>query len=91
MAYQAVPQIIKGVSKLKEIWESSTLTSNTGPGAVKFVVPTIANGLVFVAGGVPAYGPGLPGGTNVTCTASFLVTGTTPACQGMLSVYGQLH
>jgi len=90
-AYQAVPQTVNGTTTLKEIWDSSTLTSNYGPGAVKFVAPTIANGFVFVAGGTSSYAPGLPGGTNVTCTATFLVTAQTPACQGMLSVYGQLH
>lgn len=90
VAYQAVPQIVKGVTTLKELWQSSTSSSNYGPGAVKFTVPTIANGFVFVPGGVSSYAPGLPGGINVSCTAAFLATCTTPACQGMLSVYGQL-
>jgi hypothetical protein len=90
-AYQALPQTVNGTTTLKELWHSSSLVSNYGPGGVKFVAPTIANGLVFVAGGVPGYAPGLPGSMNVNCTATFLVTSTTPACQGMLSVYGQLH
>jgi hypothetical protein len=90
-AYQAIPQTVKGVSGLKALWESSTSTNNYGPGAVKFTVPTVANGLVFVPGGVPNYAPGLPGGPNVNCTASFLVTESTPACQGMLSVYGEIQ
>ena len=90
-AYQALPQTLNGTTTLKELWHSSSLVSNYGPGGVKFVAPTIANGLVFVAGGVPGYAPGLPGSMNVNCTATFLVTSTTPACQGMLSVYGQLH
>ena len=46
---------------------------------------------MFVPGGVPNYAPGLPGGPNVNCTASFLVTESTPACQGMLSVYGEIQ
>jgi hypothetical protein len=47
---------------------------------------------VFVAGGVSGYAPGLPGGTNVNCTAKALVNGSTPTvCQGMLSVYGKVH
>lgn len=55
-------------------------------------VPTVANGLVFVAGGVPGYAPGQPGGTNVNCTATALVNTSTPnACHGMLSVYGKIH
>lgn len=90
-AYQAVPQTQGGVTTLKELWVSSNKTSNAGPGAIKFMAPTIANGLVFLAGGAPGYAPGLPGSTGVTCTATFLVTAQTPACQGMLSVYGQLH
>jgi hypothetical protein len=90
-AYQALPQTVKGSTILKELWHSSTLVSNYGPGAVKFVAPTIANGFVFVAGGAPGYAPGMPGAMNVTCTATFLATSTTPACQGMLSVYGKLH
>ena len=91
MAYQAVPQKVQGVSTLRELWESSSSPVNYGPGAVKFTVPTIANGFVFVPGGVSGYAPGLPGATGVNCTATFLVTSTTPACQGMLSVYGRLH
>ena len=90
-AYQAVPQTVNGATTLKELWTSSTMVSNYGPGAVKFVAPTIANGFVFVAGGTSGYAPGLPGGPNVTCTATFLATTQTPACQGMLSVYGQLQ
>ena len=48
LAYQAVPQTVQGVSALKELWESSSISGNFGPGAVKFTVPTIANALVFV-------------------------------------------
>jgi hypothetical protein len=90
-AYQAVPQTVRGVPMLKELWQSSSISTNFGPGAIKFTVPTIANGFVFVAGGTSGYAPGLPGSSGVNCTATFLVTSTTPACQGMLSVYGKLH
>jgi hypothetical protein len=77
---------------LRELWESSTGGFNTGPGAVKFTVPTVAGGLVFVPGGTPGYAPGLPGGTRVNCTAAALTNSTLPAiCGGMLSVYGKLH
>ncbi len=90
-AYEAVPQTFNGSTTLRALWEASSSTANYGPGAVKFTVPTVANGFVFVPGGVQNYAPGLPGGDKVNCTASFLATGTTPTCQGMLSVYGQLQ
>jgi hypothetical protein len=45
VAYQAVPN--PQTITLTELWESSTISSDYGPGAVKFIVPTIANGLVF--------------------------------------------
>jgi hypothetical protein len=76
---------------LKELWESSVSPANAGPGAVKFAVPTIAGGLVFVPGGTHGYAPGLSGGKAVNCTASALATATTPTCGGLLSIYGMLH
>jgi len=88
--YDAVPNPNKHV--LTELWESSTLAANNGPGAVRFTVPTIAGGLVFIGGGTPGYAPGPPGAPGVNCTATALVNSTTPnACGGMLSVYGKLH
>ncbi len=90
IAYDAVPNATTHV--LKEIWESSMSAGNNGPGSVKFSVPTIAGGLVFVPGGAPGYAPGPPGGKGVNCTATALVgSGTPPACGGLLSVYGKLH
>jgi hypothetical protein len=90
-AYNAIPGP-PNAPVLSELWKSSTGTSNAGPGAVKFAVPTVAGGLVFVSGGTPGYAPGVPGGTDVNCTAAALVNSTTPTiCGGMLSVYGQLH
>jgi len=75
---------------LQELWESSG--SNAGPGAVKFTVPTIAGGLVFVGGGTSGYAPGPPGGTGVNCTAAALANSTTPTvCGGQLAVYGKIH
>lgn len=90
VVYDAVPNVTTHV--LTEVWESSKTAGNNGPGAVKFTVPTIAGGLVFVGGGTPGYAPGPPGGTGVNCTASALVNSTTPrACGGLLSIYGKLH
>jgi hypothetical protein len=52
IVYVAVPTNVTGLGiVLEELWSSSLSQSNNGPGAVKFAVPTIANGLVFVAGG----------------------------------------
>ena len=90
IVYDAVPNI--ATHALKEVWESSQTKGNNGPGAVKFTVPTVAGGLVFVPGGAPGYAPGPPAGKGVNCTASALVaSGTPPACGGLLSVYGKLH
>jgi len=92
IAYYALPQTVKGQTELEEIWESDTNSSNDGPGAVKFTVPTVANGLVFVGGGVQGYAPGPAGGSGVNCTGVTLTTSQTPAvCQGALYVYGQLQ
>jgi hypothetical protein len=78
--------------ELTELWESSVGTNNAGPGAVKWTVPTIAGGLVFVGGGTPGYAPGPAGRKGVNCTAAALADSTTPTiCGGMLSVYGKIH
>ena len=89
VVYNPIP--VSGENELKELWESSISSTDAGPGAVKFTVPTIAGGLVFVGGGTPGYAPGLPGGTNVNCTAAALVTASMPTiCGGQLAVYGEL-
>jgi hypothetical protein len=76
---------------LNELWASDVGSGNAGPGAVKFTVPTVAGGLVFVPGGNRGYAPGPAGGTNVNCTAAALVNSSTPTiCGGLLSVYGKL-
>jgi hypothetical protein len=71
---------------MTRFWSS---TSGNGPGAVKYVVPTIANGMVFVAGGASNYAPGPQGQTGVNCSPA-ASGGTAPTCQGLLVVYGQL-
>lgn len=88
--YNALPSGTKPI--LTELWESNIGTANLGPGAVKFTVPTVAGGLVFVSGGTPGYAPGPPGAKNVNCTAAALVNTATPTiCGGMLSIYGKVH
>ena len=75
---------------LQELWQASG--TNVGPGAVKYTIPTVAGGLVFVGGGTSGYAPGPPGGTGVNCTASALANSTTPTvCGGQLAVYGKIH
>jgi len=56
-AYKAVPS---AGSLGPELWDTSAFSqSNPGnPGAVKFVVPTVVDGKVFVAGGAQGYEPG---------------------------------
>jgi hypothetical protein len=92
--YQAVPTSVNGTIVLEYLWASSLNTSNYGgPGSVKFAVPTVANGLVFVPGGASGYAPGpldIPG-SLANCTASALATQTTPACLGLVTVYGRVH
>jgi hypothetical protein len=84
-----VPSGLPNQYVLNELWNSSTSGNDDGPGAVKYTVPTVANGLVFVAGGPPKYAPGPAGGTGVNCTSSYPSGTGTPTCGGMLSVYGK--
>lgn len=73
--YTAVPS----GGKISYLWDSSKLPNPTTamPGAVKFVMPTVSDGYVFIAGGVPAYF-----GTGTTGCPS----GTTFTCQGQLTI-----
>jgi len=89
--YTAVP--VAGTLALDV--NSSTLAllpgmTNYGPGAVKFAVPTIAGGLVFVAGGEANpvyYKPGKDTSNGANCTPSATAGGS---CLGALYIYG-LH
>ncbi len=99
--YAAVPVCtVQGCScsssacTITEDFRSDKLTgvTYTGPGAVKFTLPTVAGGMVFVAGGLPpaadgsskGYYPGPTGQTNVNCSP----TATSGTCAGYLFVYG---
>jgi hypothetical protein len=73
IAYTAIPN----GSSMTELWDSQT-SEQTGPGAVKFVPPTVVDGKILIGGGIPGY---IPGGAN--CPVVPLPT----AC-GQLTVYG---
>ena len=63
-----------------ELWDSTTLPNSTSvmPGAVKFTVPTIVDGYIFVAGGAPGY-------FGMTSTACPPPPPTSP-CGGQLTI-----
>lgn len=55
-AYPAVPGNFNGQGRVTELWDTHTAGFDSSmPGAVKFMLPTAADGYVFVAGGVPSY------------------------------------
>jgi len=79
-AYRAIPSSRNPSQALgTELWDSSAYNStNPGnPGSVKFVVPTIADGQVFLGGGAQGY---VPGGAN--CPVPSTTTQPT-ACGGL--------
>jgi hypothetical protein len=60
-AYRAIPAVGGGQGSLgAELWDTSAYNSSTpgNPGAVKFVVPTIAEGKILLGGGSQGYQPG---------------------------------
>jgi len=83
-AYNAIPN----GSTLTNAFRSDKLKlpagTNPGPGAVKFGVPTVAGGMVFVAGGAanPQYYFPSSSGTNCTPSAS------GGSCLGGFYIYG---
>ena len=88
--YNPIPVLSQGQEVLTRLWSSG---SGNGPGTVKFAVPTVANGMVFVAGGNnnPAYAPGIWSSTNgVNCSPATLGGPNSPTCAGLLAVYGKL-
>lgn len=75
-AYQANPSN----GTLIHLWDSGINYSSTNAGAVKFVVPTIVDGYIFMAGGAQHYSPG-----SSTCP---IPTATTqPTACGGLGIY----
>lgn len=79
-AYRAIP--MSGGSLGAGLWDTSAYNSTVpgNPGAVKFVVPTIADGKIFVAGGQPGYQP-----TTANCPAPS-ATSQPRAC-GAITMY----
>ncbi len=58
-AYKAIPSGTGAGSLGTELWDTTAFNSTVpgNPGAVKFVVPTVADGKIFVAGGGQGYKP----------------------------------
>lgn len=81
-AYRAIPSGAGSGSLGAELWDTSAYSSTIpgNPGAVKFIVPTIADGKIFVGGGAQHYEP-----NTATCLAPSLTTQPT-AC-GALTMY----
>jgi hypothetical protein len=60
-AYRAIPAAGGGTGSLgSELWDTSAYNNSTpgNPGAVKFTVPTIVEGKIFLGGGAQGYQPG---------------------------------
>ncbi|HEY4904078.1 MAG TPA: hypothetical protein VIH89_11440 [Candidatus Sulfotelmatobacter sp.] len=81
-AYKAIPTGSGAGSLGAELWNTSAYNASVpgNPGAVKFVVPTIADGKIFVAGGAQGYEPGSGNCLSPTTT-------TQPTGCGGLAMY----
>ncbi|HUO17854.1 MAG TPA: hypothetical protein VMX38_22955 [Verrucomicrobiae bacterium] len=81
-AYRAIPTEMGAGGLGTELWDTSVFNSTLpgNPGAVKFIVPTIADGKIFVGGGAQGY---LPDSANCpTPTAT-----VQPTSCGALTMY----
>lgn len=79
-AYRAIPTSRNPSTALgNELWDTSAYSStNPGnPGSVKFVVPTVADGKIFLGGGAQGYDPG-----SANCPAPS-PTNQPTACGGL--------
>jgi hypothetical protein len=81
-AYKAIPSGNGAGAMGAELWDTSAFSTTTpgNPGAVKFVVPTIADGKIFVAGGGQGYQPNTPNCPTPSAT-------TQPTMCGALTMY----
>lgn len=81
-AYKAIPAGGGPGALGAELWDSSAYNGMVpgNPGAVKFVIPTIADGKIFVAGGAQGYQP-----NSANCPAPN-VTAQPTAC-GAITMY----
>ena len=79
-AYSVISATTGSVA-LSQLWTSYSSFSPdpNAPGAVKFVVPTIANGKVFIAGGEGGSTPYDPAESGTNCVPN--------ACTGWLTIY----
>jgi hypothetical protein len=78
----AYPAILSAynANNLAEIYHSGQISARDGlTNGVKFVVPTIANGKVYVGGQYAVYGFGLLGGNLAFSTSAYIVRAGSPA------------
>ena len=81
-SYRAIPTGGGEGTLGPELWDTSAYNSSLpgNPGAVKFIVPTIAEGKIFLAGGAQNYQPG-----TTNCPAP--TTTSQPQACGGLAMY----
>ena len=81
-AYKAVPSGGGPGSLGAQLWDSSAYNTSVpgNPGAVKFMIPTVADGKIFVAGGAQGYQP-----TSANCPTPS--ASTQPTACGAITMY----